>query len=65
MRERYDEALAVMADEESIEVVGKTTGRREGHFLPDWTKGIMCVGAPNAAIIPPTEADDTEMLHVS
>ncbi|KAG8690072.1 hypothetical protein FRC09_012152 [Ceratobasidium sp. 395] len=59
MRERYDEAVASMAEEVVVEIEGKTIGRREGHFLPDWTKGVMAVGAPNAAIIPPSVVVDT------
>ncbi|KAG8748259.1 hypothetical protein FRC10_007649 [Ceratobasidium sp. 414] len=58
LRERYDEALTNMVDEEVAEVEGKITGRREGHFLPDWTKGVMTAGAPNAAIIPPNVVVD-------
>ncbi|KAG9105010.1 hypothetical protein FRC06_002931 [Ceratobasidium sp. 370] len=58
LRERYDEALVNTVDEEVVEVEGKITGRREGHFLPDWTKGVMAVGAPNAAIIPPSVVVD-------
>ncbi|KAG8690981.1 hypothetical protein FRC09_011775 [Ceratobasidium sp. 395] len=59
MRERYDEAVASIAEEAVVEIEGKTIGRREGHFLPDWTKGVMAVGAPNAAIIPPSVVVDT------
>jgi hypothetical protein len=59
-RERYDEAVLAMEDEELVAPVSdKATGRREGHFLPDWTKGIMMVGAPNAAFIPPSTEMDT------
>lgn len=62
VRERYDEAVAAMEDEEGIQVIdGKASGRREGHFLPDWTKGVMSVGAPNAAIIPQTAIADITM----
>ncbi|QRV75035.1 actin [Ceratobasidium sp. AG-Ba] len=59
VRERYDESVAAMLDEEPSEIDGKATGRREGHFLPDWTKGVMVAGAPNAGIIPPAAIDQT------
>lgn len=62
-REKYDEAILAIEDEESAvePIPGKVTGRLEGHFLPDWTKGIMVVGAPNAAIVPPSAEMDTSV----
>ncbi|KAF8688862.1 actin, partial [Rhizoctonia solani] len=59
-REKYEEATLSMEEEvETVAAPGIVSGRREGYFLPDWTKGVMMVGAPNAAIIPPGTNMDT------
>jgi hypothetical protein len=59
-REKYEEAaLAIDEETGTAAVPGIVSGRREGYFLPDWTKGTMMIGAPNAAIIPADSTTDT------